>query len=279
MRKHHSVSILLHVFNYIFMTVLAFTMLVPLIWMVSTSLKSPAQVSIYPPIWIPRPIVWGNYPEAFSAAPFVLYFLNTFKVAILETLGTLIISSLGAYSFARLRFRGKNIAFGLLLATMMIPYTVRVIPLYVMFKTFGWINTHLPLIIPPMMSNVFGIFLLRQFFMTLPMDLDEAARIDGANSLWIYVSIIIPLSKPALATLALFAFRTSWNQLLPALIYINSEKKQLITVGLTMFQGEFASQYHLMMAGAVISIIPIIILFASFQKYFIRGIALTGIKG
>jgi ABC-type glycerol-3-phosphate transport system permease component len=148
-----------------------------------------------------------------------------------------------------------------------------------MFKTFGWINTHLPLIIPPMMSNVFGIFLLRQFFMTLPMDLDEAARIDGANSLRIYGSIIIPLSKPALATLALFTFRTSWNQLLPALIYINSEKKQLITVGLTMFQGEFSSQYHLMMAGAVISIIPIIILFASFQKYFIRGIALTGIKG
>jgi multiple sugar transport system permease protein len=261
------------------MTVLAFTMLIPLIWMVSTSLKSPAQVSIYPPIWIPSPIVWDNYPEAFSAAPFVLYFFNTFKVAILETLGTLVISSLGAYSFARLRFRGKNIAFGLLLATMMIPYTVRVIPLYVMFKTFGWINTHLPLIIPPMMSNVFGIFLLRQFFMTLPMDLDEAARIDGANSLWIYASIIIPLSKPALATLALFSFRTSWNQLLPALIYINSEKKQLITVGLTMFQGEFSSQYHLMMAGAVISIIPIIILFASFQKYFIRGIALTGIKG
>jgi ABC-type glycerol-3-phosphate transport system permease component len=279
MRRNHPISISLQVFNYIFMSFIAFTMLVPLIWMVSTSLKAPAQVSIYPPVWIPNPIVWGNYPEAFSAAPFVLYFINTFKVAVLETLGTLAVSSLGAYSFARLRFRGKNIAFGLLLATMMIPYTVRVIPLYIMFKNFGWINTHLPLIIPPMMSNVFGIFLLRQFFMTLPMELDEAARIDGANSFKIYLNIILPLSKPALATLALFTFRTSWNQLLPALIYINSERKQLITVGLTMFQGEFASQYHLMMAGAVISIIPILILFASFQKYFIRGIALTGIKG
>jgi ABC-type glycerol-3-phosphate transport system permease component len=279
MRKHTPLSISLRGLNYAFMTFIAFTMLVPLIWMISTSLKTPAQVARYPPVWIPNPLAWGNYPEAFSAAPFVLYFLNTFKVAVLETAGTLIVSSLGAYAFARLRFRGKNIAFGLLLATMMIPYTVRVIPLYVMFKNFGWINTHLPLIIPPMMSNVFGIFLLRQFFMTLPMDLDEAARIDGASSFTIYSRVTIPLSKPALATLALFTFRTAWNQLLPALIYINSERKQLITVGLTMFQGEFSSQYHLMMAGAVISIIPILILFASFQKYFIRGIALTGIKG
>jgi ABC-type glycerol-3-phosphate transport system permease component len=279
MRKNSPGSMVLSVLNYGFMIFIGFTMLVPLFWMISTSLKIPPQVAAYPPIWIPNPIAWQNFPEAFKATPFLLFFYNTFKVSILETLGTLVVSSLAAFSFARLRFRGKDAAFFVLLATMMIPYTVRVIPLYAMFKMFGWINTHTALIIPPMLSNVFGVFLLRQFFMSLPMDLDEAARIDGAGSFGIYSRIILPLSKPALATLALFTFRTAWNQFLPALVYINSQKKYLITVGLTMFKGEHETTWNLMMAGAVISIIPIIILFASFQKYFIRGIALTGIKG
>ncbi|MDR1905025.1 MAG: carbohydrate ABC transporter permease, partial [Treponema sp.] len=270
MRRNSPAAITLSVLNYGFMIFIGFTMLVPLFWMISTSLKIPTQIAAYPPIWIPRPLAWGNYPTAFKAAPFVLFFYNTFKVSILETFGTLIISSLAAFSFARLRFRGKEAAFLVLLTTMMIPYTVRVIPLYAMFKMFGWIDTHTALIVPPILSNVFGVFLLRQFFMSLPMDLDEAARIDGASSFTIYSRIIIPLSKPALATLGLFTFRTAWNQFLPALVYINSQKKYLITVGLTMFQGEHETAWNLMMAGAVISIIPIIVLFASAQKYFIR---------
>jgi ABC-type glycerol-3-phosphate transport system permease component len=279
MRKNSPGSIALSALNYGFMIFLGFTMLAPLFWMISTSLKVPSQVAAYPPIWIPKPVAWNNFPEAFSAAPFLLFFYNTFKVAIFETFGTLIVSSLAAFAFARLRFRGKEAAFLVLLATMMIPYTVRVIPLYAMFKMFGWIDTHIALIVPPILSNVFGVFLLRQFFMSLPMELDEAARIDGASSFGIYSRIILPLSKPALATLGLFTFRTAWNQFLPALVFINSQKKYLITVGLTMFQGEHETAWNLMMAGAVISIIPIIILFASAQKYFIRGIALTGIKG
>jgi multiple sugar transport system permease protein len=279
MKKNSPGSITLNALNYGFMAFIAFTMLVPLLWMISTSLKVPSQISVYPPVWIPSPLAWGNYPEAFKAAPFVLFFLNTFKVAIFETAGTLIVSSLAAFAFARLRFRGKDAAFFVLLGTMMIPYTVRVIPLYAMFNIFGWIDTHTALIVPPMLSNVFGVFLLRQFFMSLPMDLDEAARIDGASSFTIYSRIILPLSKPALATLGLFTFRTAWNQFLTALVYINSSKKQLITVGLSLFKGEHETAWNLMMAGAVISIIPIIVLFASAQKYFIRGIALTGIKG
>jgi multiple sugar transport system permease protein len=279
MRKNSPGSIALRVLDYGFMIFLAFTMLVPLFWMISTSLKTPPQIAVYPPVWIPDPPAWGNYPEAFSAAPFVLFFANTFKVSLLETAGTLIVSSLAAFAFARLRFRGKEAVFFILLGTMMIPYTVRVIPLYAMFNLFNWINTHTALVLPPMLSNVFGVFLLRQFFMSLPMDLDEAARIDGASSFVIYSRVILPLSKPALATLGLFTFRTAWNQFLPALVFINTSKKQLITVGLAMFRGEYETSWNLMMAAAVISIIPIIILFASAQKYFIRGIALTGIKG
>jgi multiple sugar transport system permease protein len=279
MRKNSPGSIVLRVLNYGFMIFIAFSMLVPLFWMISTSLKISSQISTYPPIWIPRPLAWRNFPDAFKAAPFFLFFYNTFKVSILETLGTLIVSSLAAFGFARMHFRGKEAAFLILLGTMMIPYTVRVIPLYAMFNKFGWIDTHTALIVPPMLSNVFGVFLLRQFFMSLPMDLDEAARIDGASSFMIYSRIILPLSKPALATLGLFTFRTAWNQFLPALVYINSQKKYLITIGLTMFQGEHQTAWNLMMTGAVISIIPIIVLFAAAQKYFIRGIALTGIKG
>lgn len=279
MKKKSILSIITSAFNYGFMTLIAFTMLMPLLWMISTSLKIPAQISSYPPVWIPKPLAWVNFPEAFKAAPFVQFFMNTFKVSLLETIGTLIVSSLAAFAFARLRFRGKDAAFFVLLGTMMIPYTVRVIPLYSMFKLFGWIDTHTALILPPIMSNVFGVFLLRQFFMSLPIDLDEAARIDGASAFVIYTRVILPLSKPALATLGLFTFRTAWNQFLPALVFINNPAKQLITVGLSMFQGEHETAWNLMMAGAVISIIPIIVLFASAQKYFIRGIALTGIKG
>jgi multiple sugar transport system permease protein len=279
MKRKTFSSLILSVLNYAFMIFMAFVMLVPLCWMLSTALKVPTQIAAYPPIWIPKPLAWSNFPEAFKAAPFVLFFINTFKVSLLETLGVLLVSSLAAFGFARLRFRGKDAAFFILLGTMMIPYTVRVIPLYAMFKLFGWIDTHYALIVPPILSDVFGVFLLRQFFMTLPMELDEAARIDGAGAFTIYARVVMPLSKPALATLGLFTFRSSWNQFLPALVYINTPAKQLITVGLSMFQGEHQTDWNLMMAGAVISIIPIIILFASAQKYFIRGIALTGIKG
>ena len=264
---------------HLFMIALSVIMVAPLIWMLSTALKDASQVYAFPPVWLPHPLLWSNFRKAAEAAPFVAFFLNSAQVAILVTAGTVAFSALAAYAFARLRFPGKGIVFGILLATLMIPYTVRVIPLYAMFKGFGWINTHTPLIIPPILSDIFGVFLLRQFFMTLPFELDEAARMDGCSSFGIFWRIILPLAKPALATLALFTFRTSWNQFLPPLIFINSPIKQLITVGLTIFQGEFQTQWNLMMAGAVVAVLPVLVLFAAAQKYFIRGIALSGIKG
>jgi multiple sugar transport system permease protein len=258
---------------------IAFVMLGPLLWMATSALKTVKQTMVYPPQFIPRPVVWTNFADAWKAAPFDRFLLNTFKVAFLDTFGTVLVSALAAYAFARLQFKGKNVVFGVLLATMMIPYIVRVIPLFVMLRVLGWVNTHYALIVPPMLSNVFGVFLLRQFFMTLPNELDEAALMDGSSYVGIFWRILMPLSKPALATLALFTFRTSWNQFLPALIFLRSQAKQVITVGLTTFQDEFNVQWHLMMAASVFAVIPVLVIYMLAQKYFVRGIVLTGIKG
>jgi multiple sugar transport system permease protein len=270
--------------THLLMLLIAVIMLLPLLFMVSTSLKTPEQVSAYPPQWVPKPFVWENYVEAWEIrsirrVTMGTWLLNTLKVATIDTLGSLFFCSLAAYAFARLRFPGKGIAFSALLATLMIPYTVRVVPLYALFRNLHWINTHLPVIVPPMMTNVFGIFLLRQFFMTLPVELDEAAWIDGSSNFRVYSRILLPLSKPALATLGLFTFRTAWNSFLPPLIFINSPAKQLITVGLTLFRYEFDVQWELLMAGSSIGVIPMLIIFILAQQYFVQGISLTGIKG
>ena len=254
-------------------------MLMPFFWMLSTSLKEPAQVYAYPPVYIPDPVVWGNYPEAFATAPFGYYIFNTIKVAVLTVFGSLIFCSMAAFAFARLNFKGREVIFSILLLTMMIPYTVRVIPLYSMMRGIGWIDTHWALIVPPMLSNVYGVFMLRQFMKGLPQELDEAARIDGANSSCIYFRIVLPLSTSGLATLALFDFKTAWNQYLPALIFINSQLKNMLTVGLTVFKGEFETAWNLMMAGAVIAVIPVIVLYLLMQRFFVKGVAMTGVKG
>jgi multiple sugar transport system permease protein len=270
--------------THVVMLAIAVIMLLPLMFMISTSLKTPEQVSAFPPQWIPRPFVWKNYADAWQLKSIKrvtmgTWLLNTAKVASLDTMGSLFLCSLAAYAFARLRFPGKGIAFSALLATLMIPYTVRVVPLYALFKNLHWINTHLPLIVPPMMTNVFGIFLLRQFFMTLPVELDEAAWVDGSSNFRVYAQILIPLSKPALATLGLFTFRTAWNSFLPPLIFVNSPAKQLITVGITLFRYEFNVQWELLMAGSSIAVIPMLVIFILAQQYFVQGISLTGIKG
>lgn len=265
--------------KHLFMLIVAFVMLSPLLWMLASSLKEPAQLFEFPPTWIPKPAVFSNFVDSWAAAPFGRFFLNTFKVAGSVTFGTVFFSSLAAYAFARLKFAGRTIVFSMLLATLMIPYGVRVIPLYIMLRSFGWIDTHTALIVPPILSNVFGVFLLRQFFMSMPIELDEAALIDGCGFFGIYRRILLPLSKPALATLGLFAFRRSWNQFLPALIYINTTLKQVITVGLTIFQGELETEWHLLMAGSVIAVLPVLLIYALAQKYFVRGIVLSGIKG
>lgn len=251
----------------------------PLLWMISSSLKEPADIFKYPPSALPIPPHFENYPEAWKAAPFNMYYWNSVEIAVAVVLGVLFFSSISAYAFARLRFVGRDVIFAVLLATMMVPYTVTLIPLYMIFRNIGWINTHYPLIIPPAIGNAFSIFLLRQFFLTLPKELEEAARIDGASTFSIFWKIMIPLVKPALAAVAIFQFMGSWNNFLGPLIFLNDQEKMTLPIGLAMFRSEHLVQWNLLMAAAVFTIMPMLIIYFFAQKYFIQGIALTGIKG
>jgi ABC-type glycerol-3-phosphate transport system permease component len=256
----------------------AFIMIVPFIWMLSTSFKAPGRTFVYPPEWIPRPFVWQNYIEMWKALPFNNFFFNSVKIATLSTIGQLLTCSMGAFAFSILKFKGRDLLFFLLIATLMIPYQVTLIPTFILFSKIGWVGTHLPLWVPAFWGGAFGTFLLRQFYLTIPIDLAESARVDGANILQIFTHIYLPLSKPAMATLGIFTFMWSWNDLLNPLIYVSELKQLTLTVGLSFFQNQYGGKWTLMMAGAVVSILPILLIFFFAQKYFIQGIAMTGIK-
>jgi multiple sugar transport system permease protein len=253
-------------------------MLLPFAWMLSTSLKSPAQVFTYPPVWIPHPVAWSNYAEAIAALPFGRFYLNSLIVTASVTVLQLLISSLAAFAFARLRFRGREALFLLYLATLMIPFQVTMIPNFILVRWLGWYDTFQALILPTAFS-AFSTFLLRQYFLGLPRDLDEAARIDGASSLRIWWSIILPLSGPALAALAIFVALNSWNDFLWPLIVTNSDQMRTLPVGLSTFQGQYKVEWHLLMAGSVIAMLPVLLLYTVAQRWFIRGIAMTGMGG
>jgi multiple sugar transport system permease protein len=253
-------------------------MLVPFLWMVSTSLKAPGQVFTDPPQWIPRPVVWQNYLEAVSIMPFGRFFLNSLIQSSSVTVLQLLTSSLAAFAFARLRFRGRDTLFLLYLATLMIPFPVTLIPNFIVIRFLGWVDTFRALILPPSFSP-FSTFLLRQFFLTIPTDLDDAARIDGASSLDIWWRIALPLSTPALATLAIFTFMGQWNDFLWPLVVTNSLEMRTLPVGLSSFQSRYAIQWHLLMAGSTIALLPVLVLFVVGQRYFIQGITLTGMGG
>lgn len=259
----------------------ALLFILPLIWMLSTSLKEPRQIFVYPPQWIPNPVLWSNFWEGWNAyLPFSLFLRNSLIITINNIIGNLISCCLAAYAFARLRAPGKNIFFMLVLATMLLPQEVTVIPQYVLFTRLGWNNTWLPLMVPAWFGWPFFIFLLRQFFMSIPHDLDEAARLDGASSWRILWSIILPLAKPALATVVIFAFIGNWNNFLYPLIYIRDIKKQVLAVGLNMFRGQYGQvDFHYMMAVSLIVLLPVLVVFFLGQRLFVQGIALTGIKG
>jgi ABC-type glycerol-3-phosphate transport system permease component len=256
----------------------AITMIIPFVWMLSTSFKAPGDTFVYPPQWIPEPLVLENYPNMWEALPFSRFFLNSMKIASLATIGQLVSCSLGAFAFSVLKFRGRDLLFLALLATLMVPYQVTLIPTFILFSKLGWVGTHLPLWVPAFWGGAFGTFLLRQFYLTIPMDLAESARIDGANIFQIFRHIYLPLSKPAIATLAIFTFMWSWNDLLNPLIYVSELDQLTLTVGMSLFQNQYGGKWTLMMAAAVVSILPILIIFFMAQKYFIRGIALTGVK-
>jgi len=259
-----------------------FVMMLPFLWMISTSLKTPAQAYIFPPKWIPNPIDWSTYPRALTRLPFHRYFINTMIITIAAMSGTLITATLAGYAFARLRFPGRETLFLVCLSTMMLPHIVTMIPTFIIFKYLGWINTFLPLTVPAWFGGgAFNIFLARQFFRTLPMELDEAARIDGASSWRIWTTIILPLSQPLLATIGVFSFVFHWNDFLGPLIYLNDESLFTISLGLTRFQQLMHIElvWNDAMAASVATTLPIIILFFFAQRYFMQGIVMSGMAG
>lgn len=262
---------------YVVLALLAIAFAVPLIWMVSASLKPENEVMSLPPTFIPSTPLWSNYVEAFQTVwPF---FWNSSKLAFLNVVFLLLFASLAGYGFARLDFRGKTIAFAALLATAMIPGIIYLIPQYILYREIGWIDTHYPLWIPRVLTPVFGTFLLRQAFKSIPRELEEAAKIDGANAFTIYWRIMLPNVKPALAAVGVMTFMDSWNDLFGPLIFVNSQELQTLPLALALFQGEYFTQTNLMMASATISVIPPLVLFAVAQKYFVQGVTMTGIRG
>jgi multiple sugar transport system permease protein len=255
--------------------------MLPFFWMLSTALKRAEEVYLSPPVWVPYPPQFVNFWTALTRVPFHLYALNTFIIVALVLIGSLLSASFTAYGFARLRAPGKDLIFMLLLATMMLPGAVTLVPTYLMFNALGWVNTFLPLVVPSFFGNAFFVFLLRQFYMTIPRELEEAATIDGANVYRIWWHIILPLSKPVLATVAVFSFVGTYNDFFTPLIYLADEDKRTIAVALSYFQGSprIGPQMHLLMAAVTVSMLPPLLLFMAAQRYFVRGIVMTGIKG
>ncbi len=257
----------------------ALIFMLPFLWMLSTSLKTDEQLYAYPPVLIPNPLNWANYPNAVTYISFFLYLRNTLIIAIGATIGTLISCSMVAYSLARIPWRGRNVLFMATVATLMLPFQVTLIPLFIVFRQLGWVGDFRPLIIPSFFGGALYIFLLRQFFMSIPIELSEAARIDGAGEFRIYWAIILPLAKPALATVAIFEFIARWRDYLGPLIYLNSQELYTLSLGLQQYSSQYGREWGLLMAASVLITLPIILLFFFLQKTFVQGIALTGIKG
>jgi ABC-type glycerol-3-phosphate transport system permease component len=259
----------------------AFVMLVPLAWMLSTSLKDEGEVFIIPIRWIPRSIQWQNYPEAIVFIPYWRFFINSVVVTLAAVVGAVVTASTVAFAFARLRAPGRDVLFLILLSTMMLPGEVTLVPTYLIARNLGWLDTYYPLIVPSWLGgSAFYIFLLRQFFLTLPLELDDAAKIDGANLLGIFLRIILPLAKPGLATVAIFAFFNHWNAFQSALIYLNSEEKYTVPVGLRLYLSTMGNaHWNFLMAATLIAIAPPLVIFFTMQRQFVQGAVLTGLKG
>jgi len=252
----------------------------PFIWMVSSSLKPLRELYQFPPSFIPKDIQWENYIEVWRRLPFERFYLNTSFVAVSVTVGSVFTSSLAGYSFARLPFPGRDKIFLLYVSTMMVPFAVTMIPMYVLMRTFGWVNELASLIVPSL-CGAWGTFLMRQFMLTIPAELEDAALIDGCSYFGIYWRIILPLCKPVIATLAMFNFMGQWNDFLWPLIMISSLKKKTLSLGLAALQERVATRtpWHLLMASAVMAVIPVVIVFVVGQKYYVRGIVTSGLKG
>jgi multiple sugar transport system permease protein len=272
--REYSWRIVLH----IVLIIVSLTMVVPLLWMVSTSLKNNTELYKYPLVWIPEKLQWQNYPDVLKAIPLGKFFFNSVFVATIVTLLQLCACAMGAYAFARLNFKGKNAIFLFYLATVMIPGQVTMIPMFLVFSNLRAIDTYWALIIPGIFS-AYGTFLLRQFFMGIPKDLENSVRIDGGSYFLCFVRIILPLSKPALATLGTFTFLNNWNNFMWPLLVTNKVSMKTLPVGIMFFQGQYSIQWQLLMAAATMSLLPMLIFYLFTQRYFVAGITMSGIKG
>ncbi|MBZ0304435.1 MAG: carbohydrate ABC transporter permease [Anaerolineae bacterium] len=264
--------------TYILLAVVSIVMIFPFVWMVFTAFKGNQEVYIYPPTFFPREFHWENFSHVLETVPFVRFYLNSLLVTSLITISQVFTSALAAYAFARIEFFGRNFLFILYLATLVIPNQVTMLPLFLLVSRLGWIDTYQALIVP-FLANAFAVFFLRQFFAGLPRELEDAARVDGAGRMRILFQIILPLARPALATITLFIFLSEWDSYLWPLIVTNTQEMRTLPIGLRFFVEESGAQLNYMMAGALMAVIPIILLFFAAQRQFIEGIAMTGTKG
>jgi multiple sugar transport system permease protein len=267
------------IITHVVLIALSLIFFIPFFWMVTGSLKVDSQLSAFPIIWFPDPVTLEHYIYGLTVVPFDLYVLNTLVICLFSMVGAVFSCSFVAYGLAKINWPLRTPLFVIILGTTMVPFYVTMVPLFSLFRTLGWVNTYLPLIVPHFLGVPFYIFLLRQFFMTIPNEMLEAARIDGANELQIFWRVVLPLSKPALATVALFQFLNSWSDFLGPLIYLSDTSKYTISLGLSFFQGQYSTEFGALMAASTVMLIPIVILFFFAQKTFIQGITLTGVKG
>ncbi|HIW23484.1 MAG TPA: carbohydrate ABC transporter permease [Candidatus Acutalibacter stercoravium] len=277
-KKKSTSAIVRKVLLYALLIIIGIIMVVPFLWMISTSLKEQYDTVKIPPVWIPNPPRWQNYVDLFTQQPMLQFMLNTIKIVFFVVLGQLFFSSLAAYSFARIKFKGRTVMFFFYIATLMVPGQVTMIPTYLMFAKVGLVDNHIVLILPAFFS-AFGVFLLRQFFMSLPKELEEAAEIDGCNPFTTYYRIMLPLIVPAMLTLGVFTLMNTWNDYMGPLIYLTTPEKYTMTLGIAYFKGVYTTQWNLVMAGSVLSVIPILVAYLCAQKYFVEGIAFSGVKG
>ena len=265
--------------GYAVLLIFAVIFMVPFYWMFATALKGDAQLFELPPSWAPNPAVWENFAQVFKEVPFGRFLINSVIIVVFNIVGQVFSTTLVAYGFARMRFPGKNVLFMILLMTMMVPSQVTLVPQFILFAKLGWINTYLPLILPAFTGSPFLIFLMRQYMMTIPMDLDESARIDGASRLQILRHIIAPIAFPGIVLVTVFTFTDVWNDFMGPLIYLSDPEKFTVTLGLSFFQGAKETSWHLLMAGSLMAMIPPVILFFIAQRRLLGGLAATGIKG
>jgi multiple sugar transport system permease protein/sn-glycerol 3-phosphate transport system permease protein len=265
----------------VILTIGGVIILLPFFWMISTALKAQGNVYLYPPQWIPNPVRWENFREVLDVVPFGRFAINSGIIVTCVIIGTLLSCSISAYGFARLRAPGRNIIFMAVLATMMLPSAVTLVPTYIAFNKLGWINSFLPLIVPAFFGSPFNVFLLRQFYLSIPKELEESCRVDGATSFRIWWDVMLPLTKPALATVGVFTFFAAYNDFFGPLIYLNDQSKQTLAVGLSYFTGSpnVGPQMHLLMAMTLMTTIPSLIVFFFAQRYFVQSIVTTGLKG